>query len=158
MDENPANNDPMNLIPLCPNHYLIDQHDPTRTIDRAQLRLFREHKDPTILKPQFVPLLNRARFLDTITEDSDADELEDRAAELADFVAALQMGEFYSKKVKHILDKPAYGFAFTPGDPASMQRYAKARAEQAREYRNQLRHVRSEIYALLVELLRFQKW
>src|SRR6266852_5884563 len=56
IDENPSNNDPMNLIPLCPNCHLTDQHNPTQPIDPAKLSLFRQYKDPMILTPQFHPL------------------------------------------------------------------------------------------------------
>ncbi|MDQ3011542.1 MAG: HNH endonuclease, partial [Acidobacteriota bacterium] len=56
IDETPSNNDPMNLVPLCPNCHLIDQHNPTRTLDPIKLSLFRKFKDPFILKSQFDPL------------------------------------------------------------------------------------------------------
>lgn len=65
IDENPSNNDALNLIPLCPNCHLIDQHDPTRLIEPGKLRLFRVYKDPTILKPQFHPLYSRLRFFES---------------------------------------------------------------------------------------------
>jgi 5-methylcytosine-specific restriction endonuclease McrA len=29
IDENPGNNDELNLLPLCPNCHLTDQHNPT---------------------------------------------------------------------------------------------------------------------------------
>src|SRR5689334_6368420 len=59
IDENPANNDPLNLLPLCPNHHLSDQHNPTAKIDPGILALFRRHKDPTILTPEFDPFFRR---------------------------------------------------------------------------------------------------
>jgi 5-methylcytosine-specific restriction endonuclease McrA len=43
IDEDPSNNDPMNLIPLCPNCHLIDQHNPTVPINARRLRLFRRY-------------------------------------------------------------------------------------------------------------------
>src|ERR1035441_2967653 len=54
IDENPTNNDLLNLLPLCPNCHLTDQHNPTAPMVPAKLALFRKFKDPTILSPQFV--------------------------------------------------------------------------------------------------------
>jgi predicted restriction endonuclease len=42
IDENPSNNDLLNLIPLCPNCHLIDQHNPTIPVDIEKLKLFRQ--------------------------------------------------------------------------------------------------------------------
>src|SRR5262249_54052945 len=94
IDENPANNDPSNLIPLCPNCHLTDQHDPTRPIPSAKLQLFRKYKDPTILKPQFHPLFTRLQFLDNIDSIPTTHDLSRKAEELVLFVAVLEMGRF----------------------------------------------------------------
>ncbi len=32
IDEDPSNNEPMNLLPLCPNCHLTDKHNPTSKI------------------------------------------------------------------------------------------------------------------------------
>ncbi len=63
IDSNPTNNDLLNLIPLCPNCHILDQHDPTAETDQRKLRLFRQYRDPTILSPQFQPLFNRLKFV-----------------------------------------------------------------------------------------------
>jgi len=98
IDEDPSNNDPMNLIPLRPNCHLIDQHNPTVPIDPDKLRLFRRYKDPVILGAQFDPLFQRLRFLDKIEDDpAKAGEVERKGLELVAFVRVLQMGEFYSQ-------------------------------------------------------------
>ena len=76
IDEDPSNNDRLNLIPLCPNCHLIDQHNPTAPMDAEKLRLFREFKDPTILKPQFHPLFKRMKFLNSVNSGSDVDQLD----------------------------------------------------------------------------------
>src|SRR5258708_3400137 len=67
IDEDPSNQDSLNLLPLCPNCHLTDQHNPTARRDPRLLRLFRVHKDPTILSPQFFPLFERLLFLDDLT-------------------------------------------------------------------------------------------
>lgn len=157
IDENPSNNDPTNLIPLCPNCHLVDQHNPTRLIEPEKLRLFRKHKDPTILKPQFHPLLNRVRFLDSVDDGADPRELESSVKELADFVAALEMGEFYSKQIGELLKRPKYMRAWT-GEAGEAEMHKAQDAQHAEEYRNKLRKARDEVYLLVVELLRFQKW
>lgn len=63
IDEDPSNNDPVNLLPICPNCHLTDQHNPTAPADPQKLALFRRYKDPTILSPQFEPLFSRASYL-----------------------------------------------------------------------------------------------
>ena len=99
IDGDPSNNDPMNLIPLCPNCHLTDKHNPTTPIDSEKLRLFREFRDPTILKPQFQPLFIRMKFLNSITDYAKTSDLWNCSGDLFDFVAHLEMGGFYSKKL-----------------------------------------------------------
>src|SRR5256885_12038233 len=79
IDENPSNNDQMNLIPLCPKCHLSDQHNPTKSIETDKLRLFRQFKDLAILKPQFHPLFIRLRFLNAIDYVANPFELQIRA-------------------------------------------------------------------------------
>jgi hypothetical protein len=158
IDEDPSNNDPMNLIPLCPNCHLIDQHNPTQPIEPAKLQLFRNYKDPNILKPQFHPLFVRMRFLDSIDENSSADELAHKAQELIEFVEALEMGTFYSKRLAELINKPRSASAFVPGDPASVQRHRLRAQRRNRQYCEMLNRNRDPVQALVVELLRFQSW
>src|SRR5215831_14957625 len=70
INEDPSDNDPGNLVPLCANHHITDQHNPTARVDPTKLRLFRKHKDPVILGPQFEPLFRRFRFVMTINDDA----------------------------------------------------------------------------------------
>lgn len=157
IDENPSNNDPLNLIPLCPNCHLVDQHNPTKIIEPEKLRLFREYKDPTILKSQFHPLFSRMIFLRSINDNSDADSLEKRSNELTLFISALEMGAFYSKQVGELLKRLAY-LDVVRFDGSVDSGYRLRQEQRAREYREQLINVRNQIYTLIIELLRFQKW
>ncbi len=157
IDENPSNNDKLNLIPLCPNCHLTDQHNPTLPMPAEKLRLFRAFKDPTILKPQFHPLFVRMLFLDNIANDTDKDELEAKARELMDFVAALEMGDFYSKQIKALVEAPSYMYVLSWGGGPDPALDAQLRRKAA-EYRDQLRIAREKVQALVVELLRFQRW
>jgi hypothetical protein len=158
IDENPSNNDPMNLIPLCPNHHLTDQHDPTRAIEPEKLKLFRQFKDPAILKTQFHPLFVRLRFLDYIDTSSDALQLENKAKELVNFVAALEMGSFYSNSISGLTKRPPHLYFAIAGDD-EVERKEKLKYElHLQQYLEKLRSSRDEVYALCVELLRFQNW
>jgi hypothetical protein len=94
MDEDPTNHDPSNLLALCPNCHLTDQHNPTARIDTEKLRLFRKYKDPVILSTEFDPLFQRLRFLDDVRDDCDIKKLQNQVKELVSFVQALQMGAF----------------------------------------------------------------
>lgn len=153
IDENPSNNGLLNLIPLCPNCHLVDQHNPTLSTDAEKLRLFREFKDPTILKPQFHPLFGRMKFLGLVQSDSNANELYGRSQELIEFVAALEMGSFYSRKIKELIGRPKL-ISVADGDERDKARETHV----ANEYRKQLCSAKEQVYWLIVELLRFQKW
>lgn len=94
IDEDASNNVIENLLPLCPNCHLRDQHSPTRRIEVQKLQLFRRHKDPAILLPQFHPLYVRQAFLTDIEPgDGDVTGLEAQATELIEFISDLEMGK-----------------------------------------------------------------
>lgn len=154
IDEDPSNNELLNLIPLCPNCHLVDQHNPTTPMDSEKLRLFRQFKDPTILKPQFHPLFVRMKFLGSLTDKSDASDLHKQVKELRDFVACLEMGAFYSKRIDEMLQYPG-GSVSDWRDPAAWE---EERIRRTKLYRTKLLAAKDEIFSLLVEVLRFQKW
>lgn len=158
MDEDHSNNDPMNIIPLCPNCHLTDQHDPTKKIELDKLRLFRKYKDPSILKPEFHPLYRRFSFLNSLEEFDDFDGLTDRLSELTGFIENLEMGTFYAKKIRNITKESAIGLFSVLGDSVSEHRRFQAIKVHNEEYRQQLIVVREEIADLIVELLRYQRW
>lgn len=154
IDENPSNNDPHNLLPLCPNCHLNDQHNPTVRIEPERLLLFRKHKDPVILGSQFEPLFRRLRFLDDIADSADVKEFEGKLSELCEFIGALEMGAFYKRSIEKIARRPRYAYSVKLGGPDPKHQAALRR--HAQEYRDQLRKVREQIYDLAVELLRYQ--
>ena len=157
IDESNANNDPLNLLPLCPNCHLTDQHAPTAKLQPEKLALFRKHKDPTILKSEFEPLYRRLKFLDHITDETSVEQLEKDTEELVSFVKALAMGGFYGEKIESLIKKPAWAYIrFLERDDDWEHR--KHVSENEMKYRNQLRTVREEVYGLAVELLRYQSW
>mgnify|MGYP000854145153 CR=1 FL=1 len=154
IDEDPSNHDPMNLLPLCPNHHLNDlhdKHDPTAKFDVERLKLFRRYKDPTILDHRFAPLWRRCQsFLNSL--DLPQDHLSSAANELLDFVSVLKLGRFYRRKIA--------GFAFgrfqyiSLGHPENSRMVTRLREDAAES----IRLHRQEIEALIVELLRYQNW
>jgi hypothetical protein len=156
IDENHDNHSLLNLLPLCPNHHLSDQHNPTKKIEPNRLRLFRSYKDPSILKPQFEPLYRRLICL-ARPEHPDFYALRSDAVDLCSFVGALSMGEYYAKRLNALLEisdlrSPIAGVPFELGQQAHRQ--AMLRAELA----NRINERYEELTRLCVELLRYQHW
>lgn len=158
IDENPSNNDQLNLIPLCPNCHLVDQHDASNAVPQAKLRLFRRYKHRSILTPQFNPLHGRALFLSAIQDSDDAGHLEQQAKDLVAFVRCLAMGEFYSKQLEQLLAREFSPHAWVVGDPDSETRVSAELRKEDQEYRDQLRSVAPDVESLIVELLDYQAW
>lgn len=155
IDEDPSNNDTRNLLPLCPNCHLVDQHNPTSAIDPRKLSLFRRYKDPVILSPQFHPLFRRFAYLLDLDAGAQMDALSAATVELIAFVNALKMGAFYHVRIAdlivhnapnvHSLDEP---------DDVTRQRFEQRR----RDYLAQLSAQREQVVDLLIEMLRYQEW
>jgi hypothetical protein len=158
LDENPSNNDVMNIIPLCPNCHLTDQHNPTKQIESDKLRLFRKYKDPTILNPAFHPLYQRFGFLQSVEAIDNFETLQDKISELVCFIENLEMGSFYSKKIQSLTEESAIGLCSVLGDSGSESRRLQAIKDHNEKYRQQIIATREEIIDLIVELLRYQKW
>ncbi len=158
VDEDPSNNDPSNLLPLCPNCHLRDQHNPTHKVEIAKLQMFRDFKDPAILKPQFHPLFVRQEFLSTVTDGEDSvSDLERRSTELIEFVQAMEMGEFYAKRLLELLSPLRYPFVMSLGGGPDPE-YERQLRRKNKDYRAKLLANRRAAQVLLVELLRYQKW
>lgn len=148
IDEDPSNNDPLNLIPLCPNHHLTVQHNPTVALDAGILRLFREFKDPAILAPQFQPIYSRLRFLFLAETDPVSVDPRRQFRELIEFVSALHMGISYAKQIRAGLTLKSSPVPLSPAEKAKMDE----------ENCRRLAEDRGRIVKLLVEILRFQDW
>ena len=159
IDGDPANNDPMNLIPLCPNCHLGGQHDASKSIPPAILAFFRRYKHRLILTPQFKPLWNRMTFLEDVSQFVAVASLTERAGELTAFVSRLAMGDFYSERLASLFALPGHGgLLILGGSELEDRRYDAAVAERDTAYRQHLRDSRPEVERLLVELLDFQNW
>lgn len=158
IDENPANNEPLNLIPLCPNCHLTDQHDASNAVPMAKLQFFRRHKHRHILKPQFNPVFRRMVFLATIGDSEEVSDLQAKGRELVTLVRCFAMGEFYSRAIWRHLKPPPGGGGVVIGNPASEARYKQNKREDAEKYRSRLRSAVPEVERLLVEMLDYQSW
>jgi hypothetical protein len=157
LDENPGNNAAENLIPLCPNCHLTDQHDASNAVPVEKLRFFRRHKHRSILKPQFNPIFSRMEFLFNV-RDWDIERLAGCATELIELVASLAMGEFYAKQLRRRLERPSELGLWILGNPESEAQHRLDRAESDARYREQLSSMAPEVCALVVEALDYQTW
>lgn len=158
IDEDPSNNNKMNLIPLCPNCHLTDQHDPTQPFDPVQFTLFRKYKDPHILKPQFHPLFNRFLFFFALSADSDALKLDEKAEELIDFMSEMEMGSFYARKITDLIRMVHSPTVLLVGNPESERAWKEIRESDKRNYLSQLENNRDQAIDLIIETLRYQNW
>lgn len=160
IDENPSNNDPLNLIPLCPNCHLTDQHNPTQHVPIGILRLFRRYKDPAILSPQFSVLYKRLKFLEEI-DTIHSKELSEAAEELTRFVFALERGEFFAKEIKTLTHRIGLATVLRrPGEDRAQaaMRLSAERAQQDKKFRDMLQTNRDAVYELVMDLVKFQDW
>jgi hypothetical protein len=155
IDEDPANNELGNLLPLCPNCHLVDQHNPTAPVDPRKLRLFRRYKDPVILSAQFHPLFLRLLYLLDLDPLASYDNLHTAGVELIAFVNALKMGGFYHVRVAELITDSSPS-VFFPDEPTHVinQRFEQKRAGLvAKLSKNQ-----EQVVDLIIEMLRYQDW
>lgn len=150
IDEVHSNNDPLNLLPLCPNHHLVDIHNPTKKPDPLKIALFRQFKDPQILSPQFEPIFQRLRFL-LVPFDRDGWALGGLGIELAGFVHGLSMGSYYCSKIMALT-------AWPQPRPHAEEEKERVLVENDEIYFDQLRRNKRLVLELCVELLRYQSW
>jgi hypothetical protein len=112
------------------------------------------NEEEKIPKAESHPLWSRLTFLDSIEDDSDVSELEDRSKELIDYAALLKRGKRYSKLIRKLVKRSPPWFVIATGES---ERFKLQQLDQEREYRDQLLRARDQVYALVVELLRLQK-
>lgn len=155
IDEDPANNDPQNLLPLCPNHHLKDPHDPTSPLDPLKLKLFRRFKDPTILGPKFDPLFARMRFLLNFDASDESLRLGDKVDELIEFLSCLEMASFYEPRIRALIGSAVLSIISLDTPEAVL---TARRREDDQVWRAKIDAHRDMAISLIVELLRYQDW
>jgi hypothetical protein len=157
IDENPTNNHEDNLIPLCPNCHLVDQHNPTAPVEPLKLRIFRRYKDPLILSPQFHPLFLRFSYLFGVETTFDFEAARTAAIELVAFINALRMGGFYHARFHALIGfsnlGPTISFMHEPAHVIEARHQAQEKTAKATMLENRERAVE-----LIVEMLRYQDW
>ena len=156
IDENPENNDTYNIIPLCPNCHLRDQHDPTAGIDTGRIKLFRIYKDPAILSPQFYPLYRRFIFIYDIGTKKDYKYIYREASDLIEFVEVLNMGSYYSRKIYELCSSHLMEMLERLKEP-SVVLYGQMDTE-ASEFIGKIKSNIKTIESILIELIRYQNW
>jgi hypothetical protein len=157
IDGDHSNNERDNLLPLCPNHHLLDAHSPTDPIDPVKLKLFRRYRDPVILFSQFHPLFQRMRFLLGLDfKTLELSKVAAQASELADFIGYLEIGGFYKDRISALVcwhpGPRVYAFDQTP------EYYDALKREDTAKYAERLAANADAAVALVIELLRFQSW
>lgn len=158
INNDPSNNDRLNLIPLCPNHHLNGQHRSHYAIHPERLLLFRIYKHLGILAPQFTPLFNRMRFLDDTSDGANVDKLIEAGKDLCELVAAHVMGDFYAKQLQRKLPfRPSPETYPHPDSTYEIAFYAELK-ELNQEYLSELRKVRDEVHSIVIEMLWYQPW
>ena len=156
IDEDPGNNDPVNLIPLCPNCHLQDIHAPTAPLDRQKVHLFRRSKDPFILDPRFHPVWVRLRFLRRSDGESGY-SWKFCCQDLKSFVKAFQMGEYYSGRIDSVLRSPLDHMIAFLRDQGRMVSKADIQNDPGRH--KEVEEFRATaIEDLCVEMIRYQSW
>ncbi len=149
IDENPSNNVVDNLIPLCPNCHLKDQHNSSSFIPFLKLKLFRTYKDLSILSPKFHPLYERIKYLYKI-EKLNYKELLAKSKELLEFVSLLNMGDFYKKEIRKLI-------RFTELVPLTYDSEREDLGYKLR-YKEKLTNNCQRVLELVMEMLPYQNW
>ena len=158
IDENNSNGSVENLLPLCPNCHLNDQHNPTRKIEIPKLQLFRKYKDPAILKPQFHPIYTRQLFLLEVSAgDGSVEDIERQAKVLIEFVASLEMGDFYSIRLNELIGPLNRAMIRSLGAGPDERLNQQIRSKN-KNYRGKVISNKDAVVSMLIELLHYQSW
>lgn len=148
------------MLPLCPNCHLTDQHNPNRKVDILKLKLFRNHKNSLILEPQFHPIYTRQLFLEEIEiNEDDVKQLWKQSKELVEFLAELEMGAYYSRRIRELVKKDGITIVTTSLN-GCYDSYENVRRQKKKnlDYRQKLADNKNQIQSLIIELLAYQKW
>jgi hypothetical protein len=152
IDGNSSNHAELNLIPLCPNHHLIDQHDPTRKADAKLLSFFRMYRDPHILSPKFKPLFDRLEFL-FIDQETNDEVMRRKVDDLINFVQVLKMGRYFAQEISDRLRDMPITYNVDIAKAVSGESIMIERAMPS-----QFEAFRIKVIQFLVEALKYQDW
>jgi hypothetical protein len=172
IDENPSNNEPLNIIPLCTDCHLIKIHK-KNIYPREIIRLFRVYKSKLILSDKFLPIFNRMKFL--LAEDIssyDSKVLQSEYNDLISFIKAMEMGILYAGKIKKLLYFPLeyhVEIVAYPPDPeydalvgrSSSSTYSSKsnnKGSSIKAFTDMYRENKEKVIGLIIEQLIYQKW
>lgn len=159
IDEDPSNNDELNLIPLCPNCHSDFAHSPFNSIETRKLQLFRRYKHQLILAPQFHPVFTRLTFLDEVDEHLNWETLRSNVGELIRIIKAQEKGDFYGSEIARLLAFHPFHASFSiPFGSSVPEWYIQEKSKERPKYIKQVREARGKVFELVIEMLAYQNW
>jgi len=113
-----------------------------------------------ILEPQFHPIYTRQLFLEEIEiNEDDVKQLWKQSKELVEFLAELEMGAYYSRRIRELVKKDGITIVTTSLN-GCYDSYENVRRQKKKnlDYRQKLADNKNQIQSLIIELLAYQKW
>jgi hypothetical protein len=168
IDEDPSNNEILNLIPLCPNCHQNWAHSSLANVNPLLIKLLRRYKNKKMLANEFVPLLRRLEFLEHI-KSMESSEIEKSIKNLLELISHHEKGGFFASQiVDKIGEYPRYmpGFLvydyvakeLTPETKRFMKQQLDRHIVAWNIYNVQLYENRYLVYEAIDELLSYQNW
>ena len=134
IDENPSNNDPLNILPLCPNCH-------SSKLNPRILSAFRKYKKREILSVEFEQLFDKAAQIFDLSVVDYYPYCHALGEDLVAFVRTFKKGKYYAPKIDRLIRAVPEQ---DPMTPEQCKTFDRQRCE--------------DIMKLLVELLPFQNW
>ena len=101
-------------------------------------------------------MLSRLKFLGELKDTTDANELEKNVTDLVGFIEKLPQGSYFAQRIAKLTERPTPLILFWSDDGLSGDEPRAQSKEYDRKYREQLFNTRTEIKALVDELLQLQ--
>ena len=153
IDEDPSNHDEDNLIVLCPNCHQGKVHGKSIMITADQLKLYLRNGKKSIFNPIYHILASKIDFLQNdkylhLTTDDISEKVDD----LIEFIKYLNLGEYYSKKLKELLTRDSSIFFTSMTDYESNKQWE----EIEKAHKEKIKNNKYEATRLVFECLEVQ--
>lgn len=159
IDLDNTNNDPLNLIPLCPTHHLLGQHGTQPTFTPTLLKFYRIHKHSLILHPRFMSIFKRLEFLENVSSKSNATEVRKSMGDLIKFIRSQGNGDYYASTIGRLTAyEPFIASVSIPYGGSLPQWYINGMNNEIPQYLEKIQKNRDEVVKLIIEFLDFQNW
>jgi len=168
IDENPQNNEVLNLIPLCPNCHNTGQHNKYNKIPENILKLFRKYNERKILDSKFIPIYKRMNFLFEDIEKADHNKLQADYDEFMNYLPLYEKGEFYKKQIEKLLFfEPEHCVAvahyqdplpFADVQDSNEEYTCRAIGDSIGGYKKMYKENKEKVIDLVIEMLKYQDW